>query len=298
MILTNRKARTTSEQMIINNLKVMEKLQEFKNLDLSIDMIQEMQRIITADTLENDDDSGKLRTNEDNIVIMDRLTGEAVFTPPSSEFVKEQLGRLITYANTDEDPDDFIHPVIKASILHFWLAYLHPFVDGNGRTARTLFYWYMLRSNYWLFQYLAVSRVILTSKTSYDNAFLYSEKDDNDLTYFLIYKLKSIDSAIDNFLSYYKKKVEQEEKIGQLSSTKLDLNERQIALLVYAKDHPDLELSISKHQVKHQIAYESARRDLLSLVSKGYLTAATKGKKFIYIANLQQINKNLFGGIQ
>lgn len=293
MLLTNRKPRTVSEQMIINNFKVMQKLQELKNLDLNIDMLQEMQQIITQGTLENESDAGKLRTDEDNISVINRITGEVAFTPPDSKTMQKELERLINYANRHGDADNFIHPVIKASILHFWLAYLHPFVDGNGRTARTLFYWYMLRNNYWLFQYLAISRVIIKSKIAYDNAFLYSEKDNSDLTYFLIYKLKAIDNALDNFVAYYKKKVEQEEKIRRLSSNVLDLKERQIALLVYAKDHPNSELSISQHQIKHQIAYESARRDLMSLVSKGYLTAVTKGKKFVYIPNMVQIKKIL-----
>lgn len=293
MLLTNRKPRTQSEQMIINNFKVMQKLQELKNLDLSIELLKEIQRIITQGTLRNEIDAGKLRTDEDNIAVIDRITGEAVFIPPDSNTMQKELEKLVKYANTNEDADNFIHPVIKASILHFWLAYLHPFVDGNGRTARTLFYWYMLRNNYWLFQYLAISRAIIKSKTSYENAFLYSEKDNSDLTYFLIYMLKATDNAIDNFVEYYKKKVEQKEKIRQLSSRTLDLNERQIALLIYAKDHPDSELSISKHQIKHQIAYESARRDLMSLVSRGYLTAITKGKKFVYVPDIQQIKKNL-----
>lgn len=293
MLLTNRKPRTQSEQMIINNFKVMQKLQELKNLDLSIELLKEIQRIITQGTLGNEIDAGKLRTDEDNIAVVDSLTGEVVFTPPDSKTMQKELERLIEYANANEDADNFIHPVIKASILHFWLAYLHPFVDGNGRTARTLFYWYMLRNNYWLFQYLAISRAIIKSKTSYENAFLYSEKDNSDLTYFLIYILKAIDNSIDNFVEYYKKKVEQKEKIRRLSSKTLGLNERQIALLIYAKDHPDSELSISQHQIKHQIAYESARRDLMSLVSRGYLTAITKGKKFVYVPDIHQIKKNL-----
>lgn len=293
MLLTNRKPRTKSEQMIINNFKVMQKLQELKTTDLSIDLLKEIQKMITQGTLDNEDGYGRLRTDEDNIAVVDSVTGEAVFTPPDSNTMQKELEKLVRYANTNEDADSFIHPVIKASMLHFWLAYLHPFVDGNGRTARTLFYWYMLRNNYWLFRYLAVSRAIIKSKTSYENAFLYSEKDNSDLTYFLIYILKAIDNAIDNFAEYYKKKVEQKEKIRQLSSKTLDLNERQIALLIYAKDHPDSELSISQHQIKHQIAYESARRDLMSLVSKGYLTAMTKGKKFVYVPDIQQIKRNL-----
>jgi hypothetical protein len=45
-------------------------------------------------------------------------------------------------------PAVFIHPVMRAITLHFWLAYDHPFCDGNGRTARALFYWSMLKQGY------------------------------------------------------------------------------------------------------------------------------------------------------
>ena len=55
----------------------------------------------------------------------------------------------------------FIHPMIRSIILHFWLAYDHPFVDGNGRTARALFYWSMLRHGYWLFEFISISQIIL-----------------------------------------------------------------------------------------------------------------------------------------
>ena len=57
-------------------------------------------------------------------------------------------------------PAVFIHPVMRAITLHFWLAYDHPFCDGNGRTARALFYWSMLKQGYWLFEFISISSVI------------------------------------------------------------------------------------------------------------------------------------------
>src|SRR5205814_10028127 len=54
------------------------------------------------------------------------------------------------------------HPMVRSMILHFWLAYDHPFVDGNGRTARALFYWSMLRNGYWMFEYITISKIILS----------------------------------------------------------------------------------------------------------------------------------------
>ena len=60
-----------------------------------------------------------------------------LFTPPPAEHLNERMAKLVTWANAPTaSADNFIHPLVKAAILHFWLAYEHPFVDGNGRTAR------------------------------------------------------------------------------------------------------------------------------------------------------------------
>ena len=85
-----------------------------------------------------------------------------------------------------------MHPAIRAIILHFWLAYDHPFIDGNGRTARALFYWLMLRHGYWLFEFISISEIILKAPVQYGEAFLYTETDQNDLTYFIIHQTEVI----------------------------------------------------------------------------------------------------------
>lgn len=293
MILSKRKPRTHGEQMIINNFQVMQQLMKWKDLPLSVDMIKEIQENITRDTLENPNDSGKFRTNEDQIAVVDSLTGESVFTPPTSEFVQSELKKLVQFANESEDKDNYVHPVIKAIILHFWVAYLHPFVDGNGRTARAVFYWFMLNKQYWLFQYLSVSRVIKKSKTSYDKSYIYSEIDENDMTYFMTYNLKVINQAINDFISYYKQKMLKENKIKVVSSDLPGLNDRQVRLLIYALKHPQNALSINQHQIVNQVVYETARRDLLLLESKGYLLAVSKGKKYLYMPCISEIEKSI-----
>ncbi|GMR18928.1 MAG: Fic family protein [Patescibacteria group bacterium] len=289
MILTNRKPKTHGEQMIINNYKVMQMLDDLKDLNLSLGMLLDIQKQITIGTLENEDEAGRLRTDEDRIVVSDSLTGEVVFIPPSEKKLKKELKRLINYANKKESDAEFLHPVIKASILHFWLAYLHPFVDGNGRTARAIFYWYLLKHNYWLFQYLSVSRIIKNSRQQYDRAFLYSELDDNDFTYFLSYNLKAVVLAIKDFLKHYRKKLKEEAFAEQIKKRVSDLNGRQILLLRYWNDNPNKTVDINKHRVKHGVAYQTARTDLLGLVEKGYCTQweikGEKKSKYEYVSN-------------
>jgi Fic family protein len=293
MIITQRKPRNKDEQMIINNYQVMQRLMDWKDLNLTKEMLLDIQKNITTNTLEDENDTGRFRKDSDNIQIVDKLTDEIAFTPPNEKIFLKELDRLIAFANTDEPEDEFLHPVIKASILHFWLAYLHPFVDGNGRTARAIFYWYLLRKNYWLFQYLSVSRVIRMSRTQYDQAYLKTELDDNDLTYFIIYKLKVIGNAIEAFISHYKKKLVEYKRNEILSKQLKDLNERQIALLYSLAKNQENTIDIKTHKIKNQIAYQTARVDLIKLCRKGLLTQLVDNKKYTYVPNNSAIKKLL-----
>src|SRR5258708_7263481 len=82
-----------------------------------------------------------------------------------------------------------------------------------------------------MFQYLSVSRVIKRSKKQYDNAYLYSENDDNDLTYFIHYKLHAIVLSIKDFIEHYERKLAKEKVIQKIAGQLGEYNERQIDLL-------------------------------------------------------------------
>lgn len=294
MIYSGRKPRTKDEQMIINNYLVMQQLDKLKDFDLSEEILIDIQKKITDGTLDDENDGGRLRKDSDNIVVYDQLTGEIAFDPPKADIMKKELNRLIEYANReDEDGESYVHPVIKATILHFWLAYLHPFVDGNGRTARAIFYWYLIKRDYWLFQYLSVSRAIHSSRKQYDNAFLYSEYDDNDLTYFILYITNAVKKSVTQLTEHYEKKVKEARKYRKITEFFKDLNERQVELISFLNNKPDSVIEVKQHQGKHGVAYETARQDLIGLVKEGLLVEIPKGNKKIYLANINEIRKVL-----
>ncbi len=291
MLLSGRSPRTKDEQMIINNYQAMQKLEDLKEVELSETMLLDLQSTITRDTLEDAGQSGRFRRDDDKIVVYDRLTGEIVFIPPTEKAMRSELKRLIAYANAPDKDADFVHPVIKATILHFWVAYLHPFADGNGRTARAVFHWYLAKRGYWLFKYLSVSRVIKTSRKSYDEAFLHSEMDEEDLTYFILYITKSVCRAIDDLLVYYKKKAREIEEFQKIASRYAGLNERQVALLSFFQRHPELVTDIKTHQSKHGVVYQTARKDLLDLAEKDFIVEMRRGKKKLFLPNTARIRK-------
>src|SRR5680860_893445 len=174
------------------------------------------------------------------------------------------------------------HPVVRSILVHFWLAYDHPFEDGNGRTARALFYWAMLREGYWLFEYLSISSLLRKAPSQYARSYLYTETDGNDLTYFIAYQLKIIRRALDALDAYLARKQgeirDAETKLREISG----LNHRQRALIAHALRNPAHEYTIESHRRSHDIAYATARSDLLQLAKKNMLEAGKIGKKAVY----------------
>jgi len=295
MLASQRQPKNKDEQMILNSYQMMQKLTEWKNLDLSEEMLLEIQTIVTEKTLEDINDQGRFRNDDDNIVVKDPITEEVVHTPPIKEKMQAELVRLIEFANKpkEEDDSEFINPVVKASMIHFWIAYLHPFVDGNGRTARAVFYWYLLKQDYWLVEYLTISRAIVNSRKKYDNAFIYSENE-LDLTYFILYIAESFKIAITKFIEYFDEKRKELEEFKKIAYKLEKYNPRQIALLKYFINNRNyFPTDVNIHQVKHGVSRQTASNDLISLVEKGLLMQTTKKRKYIFTPNIEAI-ANLF----
>ena len=294
MILSQRKPRNRSEQMIVNNYLAMQRLAEWKDLDLTEQILLDLQKILVNQTTDDPSIVGRFRNDEDNIVVHDPMTGEIAHIPPKQEIMLSELKRLIEYANKAEgDEEEFTHPVIKATILHFWLAYLHPFVDGNGRSSRAIFYWYLLKNNYWLIEYISVSRAIKQTRKAYDNAFLYSEIDDNDMTYFLFYIAETFKKSILQFMEHFEEKMREASELKKATSILGKFNVRQVVLLKYFLTHSDECTDVITHQNKHGISRPSAYNDLKLLVQKGYLTETRKGKRLVYMPNIAKIKEIL-----
>jgi Fic family protein len=195
MLRKGRKPKNRSEQMILNNYNTIKKIKPLTNKELTSELILEIHSSITKNTLEDSSNEGKYRAAND-ISVVD-LTGNVVYHPPDYKKIEQLMDDFCNFAN-ESDETRFIHPMIRAIILHFLIGYIHPFVDGNGRTARAIFYWYLLSRDYWLIEYMSISRIIIKSRTQYAKAYLYTELDENDLTYFINYQLKTTDLAFHN----------------------------------------------------------------------------------------------------
>ncbi|OOZ38891.1 filamentation induced by cAMP protein fic [Solemya pervernicosa gill symbiont] len=284
MIRQKRKPLGKSEKMIINNFHAMQFVSENKDEELTPQMIFELHRLLTIDTMENPAAVGRLRESDD-IYVGDERDATTLHIPPKAAELNDRLDRLCTFANEDSS-DPFFHPVIKAIILHFMLAYDHPFEDGNGRTARALFYWCMLNQGYWLIEFISISRILKTAPAKYSRAYLHTETDNNDVTYFITHQLNVITAAIRDLYSYLERKSKEihtvEAVLKRSPSLRNILNHRQVALLNRALKKPNSLFTIESHRSSHNVVYQTARSDLLDLVELALLIKGKSGKSFSF----------------
>lgn len=278
MLKSGRVPRNESEQMIFNNLRAIEYISEFVDTPIDFKIIIELHKIMTANT-DAQKYSGDFRKGE--VFVTDHVDGEIAHIPPDWKEVESLMDELCKFIN---DENKFIHPIIKASIIHFMIGYVHPFKDGNGRTARALFYWFLIRKGYILVKNISISRVILESRTQYDKAFLKTEKDDNDLNYFIAYSIKNIRIAFEKLLSYRDKKLEKRKQANLIAYELLDkgLNKRQSDVIGYLYLKSKNTITINSYKEKHEIVRQTASKDLNELIKLGLIVEDKSTKPYQY----------------
>jgi Fic family protein len=280
LIDENRAPKTLDERMVLNNYRAMEFVREKRAKDLSPEFICELQKILTDGTLEKPAGAGAFRTADDLVRVEDTTTGEVLHMPPHASELPQRIQALCDFANAPLESTPFVHPILRAIIVHFMLAYDHPFVDGNGRTARALFYWVALKAGYWLFEYISISAVIRNAPKKYGQAFLYVETDNGDLTYFLDHQLGVLENAIAELHKYLDRK--EREANALAAAMKTGLNQRQVQILQDALKRPNARYTILEHEKLTGVSYLTARKDLEDLAKEGFLVKKREGKSSIF----------------
>jgi Fic family protein len=288
MLREGRDPTNKDERMIVNNHETMQWIErDLKNSELSIDLLKELHTRITWKTIQAQH-QGVLRETVDDkgnkLVIKPWDDRRIAYVTPSREFVEQQIPRFLLFCNGDDEGDDvFIHPVIKAIMIHFWLALLHPFEDGNGRLARVLFYWFMLRKGYWAFSYLSISERIKKSPGQYAKSFIYTEQDDYDLNHFIWYNMAKIRLARDGFELYVKRKIKENKAATELIRSSNHLNNRQINLLQYLARDEQRYSSLNEYMnANEDIGKVTAASDLRRLVEGHFLEKIRRGRNIYY----------------
>lgn len=283
LLRSGREPRDRSERMIINNFRALQFMREQIGDRLTPEAILELHRIVTDGTLKDPSAAGRLqRPDEPRVAVFDRDDGRPIHHPPPAEQLPERMELFCRFANEGDDAEQFLHPAIRAILLHFWLAYDHPFEDGNGRTARILFFWSMRKSDYWLVEYLPISKILRGAPAQYARAFMETESDDRDTTYFIVHQLAVIERSIADLHRYLLRKTGEIKEIEALIHGRDGFNHRQLGLLSDALRHPDHSYTMGGHAEVHRITHETARSDLSRLQDGGLLIRRKTGREYIF----------------
>ncbi len=272
------------ERMVVNNYRAMLRLRDLKARPLSVDMLVELQSLLTDGTWLSGEEHkrGRLRRADEPVCVEDSRTGDVVFVPPPADELPRRLARLCAFANEAGTGDRFMHPLVRACLLHFFIGYEHPFCDGNGRTARAVFYWCALRHGYDLFEYMAISEVIKGAWSRYAAAYRHVELDGGDTTYFLEFHFDVIRQSMDRLTRHIARESRRMKHALALVAASRNFNLRQRLLLEHALRHSDTVYTAAEHQHSYGIALSTARGDLDGLVQAGYLIVSKAGKALTY----------------
>ena len=288
LLRSGRQPRDHSERMIVNNYLAMLELKRWLNKPLTPDVVFEIHRLLTNGTMKNDGESGRFRTDSEDIGVLDHATGTVLHIPPPASELPARMDALCDFANQADDGENFVHPVVRAILIHFMIGYDHPFVDGNGRTARTIFYWSMLRSGFWMTEYFSISSILRKAPSQYVRSYLHTESDEGDTSYFVSHQLDVLLKAIEGVHGYIARKQRAQRDAETLlkpgSRLARQLNHRQRAVLLNALKHPGKAFTIALHRRSHDIAYDTARSDLLGLVKAKLMAKNKQGKALVFVA--------------
>lgn len=285
MLRENRAPKSKGERMVANNYVAMQWIKQRLDVPLSEKMLLELQGMLTEGTLDESSQSRRYRRSDEDIRVVDDRESKDIFVPPPAEQVSARVAALCEFANQEHRGSQFIHPLVKASILHFMLGYIHPFVDGNGRTARAVFFWHALRSGYRIFEYMPISDRIRAGYAKYPQAYLDSELDGGDLTYFVMYSLEIIEQSLDRLAEHLRREEARIQSAAKLLRISTNLNLRQRLLLEHALRHPLTQYTVKSHKNSNGITPVTARADLEGLVKLRLMTTLKRGKEVIYMAS-------------
>lgn len=281
MIRQKRAPRNPDERMVIGNFEMMKFALANKDKPLTIDLILDMHRCGVSGIEDAKYTPGAFRTG-DNVEVVDG-DDNVVHTPPPAAGILVRLQRLCDWANEHHDEANgptFLHPLLKAIVLHFNIGFEHPFNDGNGRVARSLFYWFMFKSGYEAFQYIAISTLLKEAPKAYGISYVHTETDDMDLTYFVEYQCNVIERAIKRFTEAYERGLAEVQDSESFAESLVGEKREKEATIVASMIEKYRKTGVTVKEVAEKlgVSYNTAAKAIKSLENKGIMRLEGEGR--------------------
>lgn len=246
--------------MILNNYRGMQWVRDHVDDEVTPEGVKHLHEILTVGTLDDPKDAGRLQQPSEERVIVGAAGRDLVLHgPPAADELPERLQAVCDFANGAGS--GWMPRTLRAILCHFQMGYDHYFVDGNGRTARALFYWVALREGAWLLEFVPISRILKNAPAQYGEAYLKTETDEGDTTYFAPHQARVLYRGLTELDEYLARKLADAARV-KAALPALALNHRERALVDGLLKDPMLVVTAQSHATSHDVTLSTARGDL------------------------------------
>ncbi len=262
-------------QEVLNYLKVLQSIDKLTDgKKITEKDILKSHKMVTRDTLENPSDCGVYRNRY--VIVGNRLTGEVVFRPPSNEDVPKLMKALITWLNSAEA--QAFDPVIEAGIAHYEFVRIHPFIDGNGRTARVLATLILYLRGFDAKQFFCLDDYYDSDRPTYYRILQGVDQKNLDLTAWLEYFVEGVKVSI----AAVKESVARlsSERLRKAKKGQIALTERQMKMV--ERIIRDKKITIGEVAKEFEISRQAALKEMNKLVGLKVVRLKGKGRGAYY----------------
>ena len=273
-------------QEILNYRNVLKYIDKTPNSKLQTPKITEKDLLtvhrLTVEKILSGDQAGKYRKTQ--VVVKNSKTGKISFNPPSPIQVRDLTVDFFVWLNSKKSQS--VHPVLAAGITHYILAFIHPFVDGNGRTARALATMVLFSRGYDIKKFFSLEEYFdRNAKRYYETLQAVSNQkaeslSDRNLTIWLEYFCEGLAEE----LARVRERVQKLSLDSRLKGRtgQIILSERQMKLVEYIETYG----SISNKQWRSLLrdySDDTVLRDLKDLQKKGLIKKKGSTKGAVYV---------------
>ncbi len=274
-------ATNKDKQEVLNYLEALEKMPTLaeKGKIRSADVLN-IHRIITKDVMRNSVDSGVFRNRQ--VYVGKRIFDgsgfkeEVEYMPPKTEEVPGSVDEFLHWLNMDKTGE--INPVLLAGVVHYEIARIHPFIDGNGRTARLLATLILYLSGFDHRRIFALDDYYDRDRKSYYAALKTAQTSNGDITQWLEYFITGVKASVQ----------EAKEAILKLGTKgkrgareQVSLTARQMQIVEYITSHG--KVANRELQDLFKISAQAVHKELIKLVELKVIKPAGEGRSLYYI---------------
>lgn len=256
------------ERELLNYKKAMELISKYLGKDTAITegTIRELHKVLVQGVRGGQAEPGNYRRIQ-NYVVNSR-TQDVVYTPPLPLEVPHLMREFLDWLNNT----GYLSPILAAGIAQFQFVHIHPFVDGNGRTARLLSTLILYKTGYDFKRLFTISEYYDRDRPAYYKAIQTVRQNKMDMTGWLDYFVGGLRSQMEEIRQKGERLIKQDSTLQKIK--KVSLNSRQEKAIKHIIRTG--KISVSEYQEAVSCIRRTAQRDLEELVSKKVIKVVAK----------------------